>query len=516
MGVLRVKGQLAWAPQKPGRCYRLDSGLTTQPVAPFRKSVYNVVAGLKERIMYLDEAGTKRPPCLRSASELLLKSQEVAKAVEVPSPLTMAAYVATRPGRTRKLYEAALVRFNTLPVDLRREAQTSLFTKWEKTVHSKRQVPRIINPRSPLYNIMLGRYLHPIEPLIFDALRQCTGQNEPAVAKGLTMEERGAIVAKHFADGYVGVGLDASRFDQSISTELLKLEHQVYTSIYPYKSLKRLLDLQLDNRGVCRVGDVELRLRYGAIRCSGDVNTSLGNCIISVLLASQFLQESGLTGKVLCDGDDLVVFVLRRDLSKLQNAGLADWYLRWGLRMKIEAPAFVPEELEFCQARPIWTPRGYVMVRDVRKALNCDYVGFDLCKRDDYFRVLMRSVGLCGLSMAAGIPILQEWYQFGVRHGSTGRIAAEDFRSSGLHFQARIQRRAGSTSKPVPVHPETRCSFQKAFGIHVSSQLVTEEYIRSSQFGGRNDINYIDYQADLPPSIQKYLISDTHRHLLNG
>lgn len=488
MGGIKVRGCLSWASMRPGHCYRLDTGLCNQAVAPFRKDVNNVLAGLKERIMFLDESGTVRPPCHRSHAECQKLMDKVIRAVEVPSPMTMSSYVDTRPGRTRKLYESALERFNAGPVDLRRESRTSLFIKWEKTVHNKRQVPRVINPRSPLFNILLGRYLHPVEPLIFSALRSMTGQDEPIIAKGLTMEEKGAIIAKNFEDGYVAVGLDASRFDQSISKELLLIEHGIYTGIFPDRLLKRLLNLQLDNSGTCRLGDCQLDLKYGAIRCSGDVNTSLGNCIISTVLATLFLSESGLIkhARLLCDGDDLVIFVKSAFLPRLLASRLAEWYLEWGLRMKVEPPAFEPEQLEFCQARPVWTPHGYVLTRNPTKALNCDYVGFESASRIEYYKVFMRNVGLCGLSMAAGMPVLQEWYEFGVRNGKTGKISHEDRSSSGLFHQAMIQRRSGSRCVPLPVHPESRISFEKAFGVDVPTQLVLEEYIRNSAFSGHS------------------------------
>lgn len=487
LGDIKVRGHLSQAAIRPGYCYRLDSGLCSQPVAPFRKCVDNVLAGLKERICFLDESGTVPPPCHRHHEECQKEIDLVARAIDRPSPMKLAAYVATRPGRTRKLYEKALERFNAGPVSLREEARTSLFIKWEKTVHSKRQVPRVINPRSPLYNILLGRYLHNVEKPIFDALRHAIGQEDPVIAKGMTMEEKGALIAKHFSEGYVGVGLDASRFDQSIGKELLRLEHSLYSRLYPDRLLKELLSLQLDNYGKCRFDDgVSIELRYGAIRCSGDVNTSLGNCIISVVLASRFLKENGLDrhARLLCDGDDLIMFVKRQFLNQFLSFDLTGWYRNWGLRMKVESPALIPEQQEFCQAKPVWTPRGYVLVRNPVKALNCDYVGFADCARDKYYRVLLRSVGLCGLSMAAGMPVLQEWYAFGVRNGNTGKLSGQEKYSSGMFYQARLQRAAGAKCTPIPVHPETRCSFELAFGIDVPTQLAIEDYIVGSKFCG--------------------------------
>lgn len=494
----------------------MDSGYSSHAVAPFAKTLENVVAGLKERVLYLDESGSRRPPCLRSASEVHHLLDKVGNRVETSSPCSMAHYVATRPGRTRTLYQGALTRFNSLPTDLAREARTSLFIKWEKTVHSKRQVPRIINPRSPLFNILLGRYLHPNESQIFDALRHLTDQDMPCIAKGMTMEEKGTLIAQHFGDDYVGIGLDASRFDQTIGSELLNIEHGVYARMFRReRGLMRLLKLQVANDGVCYFGDVRLSLKYGAIRCSGDVNTSLGNCIISTVLAAQFFHEHNIHGRLLCDGDDLVMFVKKLDLVRFRSINLEEWYLRWGLRMKVETPAFVPEELEFCQSKPVWTPTGYVMVRNVQKALNCDYVGFESCGRDTYYRVLMRSIGLCGMSMAAGIPILQEWYQFGVRNGTTGKVSTVDKRNSGLHYQAKLQRQSGARCSRVNVHPSTRTSFEVAFGIDIPTQLAIEEDMAGAKYGGLA-VSYLDYSLKYPTNVQKQLITAADAYIFKN
>lgn len=74
MGGIKLLGHPGWADVKPGACYRLDSGLVSQPVAPFRKCLDNVLAGLKERVLFLDEAGTVPPPAteaMRSAENIV-------------------------------------------------------------------------------------------------------------------------------------------------------------------------------------------------------------------------------------------------------------------------------------------------------------------------------------------------------------------------------------------------------------------------------------------------------------
>jgi hypothetical protein len=71
-----------------------------------------------------------------------------------------------------------------------------------------------------------------------------------------------------------------------------------------------------------------------------------------------YFLEHGIEGDVVNDGDDLVMFVPESSLSTL--ADLESWYSNWGLRMKVEPPAYFPEQVEFCQSRPVWTPSGWV------------------------------------------------------------------------------------------------------------------------------------------------------------
>lgn len=444
---------------------------------PFEKTLDNVVSGIKERIMYIDDAGTRRPECGRHAVELKHLTDKLADCVPYPTRMTRREFIASRTGRLRKVYERANEQLDDKPSSLAELARTSLFTKWERTVHKpgKTTVPRIINPRSPQFNILLGRYLSPIEHKVFEGLQELLNSPHPVIAKGLTQTEKGGIIASIIDDGYVIVGLDASRFDQCISTELLKTEHNVYLRCYQNdRLLKALLKQQLDNSGQYLGRDGRVKVRYGAIRCSGDMNTSLGNCIISVLLSVQYCAENGIQDfRVFCDGDDLLLAVRKTALNKLST--LAEWYLDWGLRMKVEAPAFTPETVEFCQSRPVLIGGEYVLIRDVRKCINVDYSGFVNLADHDYLLKYMRAVGVCGSYMAAGCPVLQSWYRFGVRVGKTGKLDVLDT-DRGFTRQAKIEQRAGKCIN-APVIDSARDSFAKAFGIGAAEQILIEQYL---------------------------------------
>ncbi|APG76432.1 hypothetical protein 2 [Sanxia tombus-like virus 4] len=443
-------------------------------VKPFEKTLDNVVSGIKERIMYIDDAGTRRPVCRRNAGELKHLTDKLADCVPNPTRMTRREFIASRNGRLKKVYERANEMLDDQPSSLEDLARTSLFTKWERSVHKpgKTTVPRIINPRSPQFNILLGRYLTPIEHQIFEGLQEMLESPHPVIAKGLTQSEKGQIIADIVNDGYVVVGLDASRFDQCISEELLKMEHNVYLKCYQNDRLLRaLLKCQLDNSGQYIGRDGRVKVRYGAIRCSGDMNTSLGNCIISVLLSVLFCDENGIGDfRVFCDGDDLLLAVRRGDLNKLNP--LQQWYLQWGLRMKVEEPAYTPEAVEFCQSRPVCIDGRYVLIRDVRKCINVDYSGFVNLQDRDYMLKYLRAVGVCGSYLAAGCPVLQAWYGFGVRVGTTGKLDVLDT-ERGFTRQAKLEQRSGAVMYR-PIDDGARESFRLAFGIGAAEQLLLE------------------------------------------
>lgn len=443
-------------------------------VASFTRSVVNLVAGIKERVLYTDSEGTLPPPCTSPLKPLHDLAAMVAQMVGTCNPISAASYVASKKGSKRKTYERALANLRLKVHSLGELASLKFFVKREATVWSKQQVPRVISPRTPEFNILLGRYLHPVEETIFAALGTLFPGDRPAIAKGLTQQAKAATI-KHYMDIYgCCVGLDASRFDQCISRELLEVEHGLYRKLFPNsRLLDQLLKQQMVVKGTGLCNDGFVKYRGRAMRCSGDVNTSLGNCVISVLLAKAYCDSIGITSNVFCDGDDLLLFVSPSSLSLL--ADLPAFYLGYGVRMKVEPPAFELEQVEFCQAKCVWDGAGWVLCRNPFKALNTDaFVPYAL--RQEHSLVLNRSVGLCGLTMAAGMPMLQTYYSKLIETGETGKFESAGI-ATGMHMQHAIQVRAGHLPVVRPVDPECRVSFWKAFGISIDDQLLFEKAI---------------------------------------
>lgn len=441
-------------------------------VAAFHRSVDNLVAGFKERVIYTDERGTLPPTCQSSTDALVDYVDSVASKIGPCSPISPAEYAGTKLGSKRAIYLRAVDNLQNRPMPMSRMASLAFFVKREATLHSKRQVPRIISPRSPEFNVLLGRFLQPVEHRIYDALAAARG-SDVVIAKGLTQQRKAELIVSKLQRYGCCVGLDASRFDQSVRDGLLRLEHSLYARLFPNRrDLAYLLKHQLTVQGFGRVPDGVVRYKGPAMRCSGDVNTSLGNCIISVVMAHNYLAQHNIDGDILCDGDDCLLFVPPASLPLLSN--LHEWYLGYGLRMKVEAPAYVPEQVEFCQSRPVWDGTQWLLCRNPQKAFNTDgFVPHSLGKKEAL--VHLRAVGLCGLSMAAGMPMFDAFYHSLVLAGKTGKWDPDAL--GGICYQHRLQRAAGHSAVSKPVTPDARISFWRAFGIHPNEQLLVEEAI---------------------------------------
>lgn len=393
------------------------------------------------------------------------------------TPVTLDDFVEMYKGPKKLLYSRAVESLSTMPVR-RADATSKSFVKVEKGNPAK--APRVIQPRDPRYNAELGRYIKPIEHTLYQAIARVFGDG-PTVMKGYNLEDV-ARISKAKWDSFddpVAVGLDAKRFDMHVTLELLEgFEHKIYRDIFGWSdsNLAKLLEWQVHNRGVGYADDGSLRYRVDGKRFSGDMNTALGNCLIMCAMVWSYSRCRGVHTKLINNGDDCVVFMEREDLPAF-SMGLSDWFQDLGFRMTVEEPAFSFEELEFCQMHPVHCSGGWRMVRNVRTSLEKD----SLCTRPilDYTTLQgwFTAVGDGGVAVAAGVPILQEFYQMYLRWGGgrQSRILANEV--CGMTFLSR-----GLVKETREVTEEARYSFFCAFGILPDTQLAVEEYFRNLDF----------------------------------
>jgi hypothetical protein len=274
----------------------------------------------------------------------------------------------------------------------------------------------------------------------------------------------------------VAVGLDASRFDQHVSIDALRWEHSVYLKCFRGSDkveLRRLLSWQLSNSGIGRATDGHIKYSVEGCRMSGDMNTSLGNCLLMCAMVWAYCSEKGIRHQLANNGDDCVVIVEKCDLHRF-NSGLKEWFLEVGFTMKVEEPAYVFEKVEFCQTQPVWDGVRWVMTRNPWKCISKDVMTFLDAGRADVARGWMDAVGHCGLSLSGGIPVLQEFYTSLIRNGGGKQIGKHPALESGFFRLAK-----GMNREYVGITDEVRVSFWEAFGMLPTTQLQLEAYYAS-------------------------------------
>jgi len=355
-----------------------------------------------------------------------------------------------------------------------------IFIKYEKILldESKHQVARLIQPRRAEYNVMVGRYLKKIETLVYEALRRVSQVPQAVVMKGFNAFEVGELFHRKWARFHnpAAIGLDASRWDQHVSPSLLQWEHSVYLSYYKgrdRRELAKLLQQQIHNHGFIYVEGKRIKYTTEGTRCSGDMNTALGNCLCMVAILLRFIQDLQIPPSEydICDnGDDCVVFLEKEHLASF-TARVSGHFAQFGFVLKVEKPVYTLEEVEFCQCHPVYDGECWRMVRNVWASLSKDTA---LLNPVPHMLDYAHTIGECGLALTSGMPIMQEFYSALHRASDHGLGMSHPFRETGFSHLAR-----GCVASYRDVSTAARVSFAKAFDISPDMQFAMEQYYSS-------------------------------------
>jgi hypothetical protein len=195
-------------------------------------------------------------PILGAFNQLSRFRRSLLKVLPRTTRMTPQEFLGFYAGRKRERYEEAVRSLEVQPVKAK-DAWLSTFVKAEKlNITAKPDpAPRVIQPRTPRYNVEVGRYLRHSEELLFKGINKVYGGR--TIFKGLNADEAGEefhAMWNSFRDP-IGIGMDASRFDQHISKEALEFEHSVWLEMFPATQraeLRRLLSWQINNKGLAR------------------------------------------------------------------------------------------------------------------------------------------------------------------------------------------------------------------------------------------------------------------------
>jgi hypothetical protein len=383
---------------------------------------------------------------------------------------------------------AKLVRYTQAVEDLealgikRAHAFLKAFVKGEfvNLVVKTDPAPRLIQPRDPRYNALLGTYIQPLERRIYRGIKRIFGDH--TVMKGFNASQVGEIAARKWGKfiNPVGLGLDASRFDQHVSVAALTYEHSVYINAMPQEhreELRELLSWQIHNIGYGYLAEAVVQYFVEGRRMSGDMNTALGNCLLMCAMVWSYARVVGVQVELMNNGDDCMVIMESHDLDKFRTP-LSGWFTEMGFTMKVEQPVYVLEQMEFCQTKPVCVDGTWIMCRNPAIASSKDTMWktpSNTASVKPYLEWL-HSVGVCGSALSGGMPVMQEFYAALQRIGraSNKDHGGPNYVESGFYHMAK-----GMGRSYAKVSPESRYSFWRAWGITPDSQEAAENFYRN-------------------------------------
>lgn len=483
---------------KPLRQYQVVNELQATKLIVCDHTVDNVIAACLRRTLFhknertgeLERLPEPKPMIFAEKHFELFKikvSEEVTKLVydhDLVIPWSEEEYVDNTPTHKRGLYKRAKCS-KDLRMDLSEQDKTLRATiKAEKKEFKNDFIPRLFFPRSPAYNIELGRFLKPIEELTyqginvaFSGLKQCSIL--PSVTKGFNSLARGELINlkwKRFKNP-VAISFDCAHFDKHIRSELLRFEHSYYKSLYigsDKKVLSDLLRAQINNKM-----DVFTRDGFRVVwdtdggRMSGDVNTALGNvfCVCSVVY--NYAQNSVAGEFELVDeGDDF--FIVCEERNSKQWDELPGAFAQAGLTLRIEGKTNVIQKIVFCQASPMSINGEWRMVRSFKSVFDKDLACL-VARTLDEFKVWLHEVGTGGAILNSGVPVFSNFYNKLKKWGSVGELTRS--MSNDMHYSSLRYLTSGMEEETISVTPEARFQFYLMTDVHPDDQVCMEEII---------------------------------------
>jgi hypothetical protein len=303
------------------------------------------------------------------------------------------------------------------------------------------------------------------------------GLGDKTVFKGLNASQ----TAEHLllkASRYtnpVFVGLDASRFDQHVSDVALEWEHQIYINSFKYgrNKLAQLLSWQVDNVGRCFLPDGRIKYRVRGRRMSGDMNTSLGNCLLMSSMVHAYMRQKQIPCSLANNGDDCVLIFEKKHLKRTSD--LSDWFAEMGFKMVREDPLYDIRQVPFCQVNVLTSPDHNICVRDPIVATSKDLHSAFSFTHQFQFTQWLSSVGMCGRLSNSGVPILEQFYKCFPDVTVTDKTMLLDM--------DREQEFAMVGGQCVDsISDEMRHSFWRAFGHTPDAQIALEELFEGIKF----------------------------------
>lgn len=463
------------------------SGLRQRNVTVHNTTLAEAIKTVKERFLFVStDQGWVRP---HEPDEGLIfdtfkefRRKLVAKIGHVEGWDTTE-FVSSYTGKKRTMYARWAERFIQGEFSEERHSIVKGFIKIEKkdmpvkhygmqTTYQKDSAARGISPRHPLFNIAIGRYIKKMEKKIYKSLQSIFRETTPVVSKGYNnVEQAQHLLQKHnkYTDP-VWLLFDAERFDEHVSKPMLKWLTSIYNECINDIEFAKWVKRFTNNRIVFQCDNGRIKFKLKRNRMSGEMDTGLGNTIVSLAILYSFLKKHNLLTKVspYDNGDDLIVGMDRSTLHYFD--GYKQHAYELGFRMKVDGPYNTFEEIVFCQTQPVWDGKQYRMVRQFPLAIDkdcCTVLPITTPKAMDHW---FYDIYQCGQVLTDGIPVYSAFYSMFKRWNFVKKGFNLDI---SVNF-GEMERQRGLVYTGAEITPEARYSFWLAFGVTPDEQRALE------------------------------------------
>lgn len=474
--------------------YNISSG---QELGIYSSSMTEGLAGLLERVYYVaGEGGTwVRPPMPEVGFYKGSLRESVRGLYLYPvSNITVDEFVARYKGNKLACYQRARDEFNLYGFDERKHTFVGAFVKDER--QSRGKAPRLIRPYTPVFNLIFGCYVYPLEKCLYSAIDDIYGG--PTVTKGLNSSEVASAMRSKwdsFSDP-VCLVTDMSRFDQHCSVDALNWVRDLCCQALrkggaDVRYFRRLWAMTVHSRGAVLCDDGLVKYKVDGTLNSGLSSTSLVGVTLVCLILRAYCMSVGVRHQLISAGDDTNIIIEKGDIGLMD--GISAFCLRAGFTVKLDSLATEFESIDFCQSRPVFDGSVWVMVRNPRVVCTKDLLTSKVFRSERDLLAHTKAIGECGLSLAGGIPILDAFYRMLIRN--SGGVVPCALERNGFYYLSK-----GMTRKNMSISDTARISFYRAFGINIWRQVAIEQYYDRVVLGhqlGREKSDFNPFHSDL-------------------
>lgn len=450
-------------------------GEQLQPFALHANSLVNEMACVRNRIVM----EVPRPTARRMA-RIRHVAMELADAwtheMGMPEQWTTAQAVKHMVARHgAKLYGPAGESLGARPLT-KLDMKVSMFLKaekWQLPLTEQLKTPRAIQYRGPRYNILLAKFLGPVEAKLYPLLSGGRSITRVHSSKGLSPNNRSVLVEKLWRrhSRPTALCLDSSRFDAHVSEEALMIEHSIYGRMYSQNRLLAwMLRGQRRNRGT---GVWGTKYRVRGCRMSGDVNTALGNTVLNASILKSCCPDGV---DILVEGDDAVLFGSREEILALARTIPGD-LLDAGFEVRVGVVAYSVPEIQYCSSRTLPSEAGHgaLSVRDWPKPIVTDCFTVRPVEGVPAMEKAL-TMAVCFGYLYRATPVYQAWASYLLSWCSREALSGRRLLPLSKHdpelYARALLAKVDDVGEVVSLG--SRAEFAIAFGIVPSEQLAIE------------------------------------------